>query len=513
MRTASQLNKHGSYEPIFLISAQRESSLDQEVAECRKRGIACVYEEQLLARPWSALMTETTQSDVGGSPRSRVPRVRGVAGRMAARAEESLGLVLAVVLRLAGIRASASLWRTAIGRWHRRRVLRRLRRAERYGYLEYLLRAELDIRKVLTRLQPEVVCLSEDIPGMYSGPFIRAARRKGIPSIVIPFTIPNVLETAESCINIAVPWHAAPAYRAAAFAYPRWSMLHKGRTLLRSKPGLVHASEIAGLAPPNPWIVNSGSSDRIAVESERMLEVYRAAGFPEAQLALTGSCGDDMLFAAAFDKTSRREVVYRQLGLPAGKRLLLSALVPDQLVSGVPECEFDRYSELLEFWVKALAAWNREFNVVLKINPRYRREEFTYLEKFGVAVAPHDTIELVPLADIYVASISSTLRWAAACGIPSINYDVYQYRYGDFVGAPGIVHVETKEAFVHEVNRLAQDQAYWSELLRAQAADAPRWALMDGKSTHRLVELLDSLCGAASMRSRNRLPGHQREWP
>src|SRR5262249_17822831 len=148
-------------------------------------------------------------------------------------------------------------------------------------------------------------------------------------------------------------------------------------------------------------------------------------------------------------------------------------------------------SDLLDFWVKTLAAWNREFNVVLKINPRYRREEFTYLEKFGVSIAPNDTIELVPLADIYVASILSTLRWAAACGIPSINYDVYHYRYGDFAEAPGIVHVERKNAFVGEVARMVQDETYWSELQRKQIADAPHWALMDGNSTDRLVQLFN----------------------
>ena len=346
---------------------------------------------------------------------------------------------------------------------------------------------------MLTRLEADVVCLSEDIPGFQSGPFIRAARRKGIPSVVIPFTIPNALEMAEARFGKPVPWYLWASYRIAALAYPHWSMVHKGRQLLRAAPGLIHASELRGIAPPNPWVSNSGHADRIAVESDRMLRVYRDAGFPERQLVLTGSCADHFICAALSEKETRRAALYRELKLRGDRRLLFSALVPDQLGGGVPECEFSQYGELVEFWVRTLAALSDKINVVIKINPRYRREEFLYLEKFGVTVAPHDTIDLVPLADIYVTSISSTLRWAAVCGIPSINYDVYHFRYGDFIDAPGIVHVEKKSEFANEVTRLVEDDAHWSDLRRRQAADAPRWAALDGKSTERLVALFDEL--------------------
>ena len=40
---------------------------------------------------------------------------------------------------------------------------------------------------------------------------------------------------------------------------------------------------------------------------------------------------------------------------------------------------------------------------------------------------------LVAISDMYVASVSSTIRWAILAGIPVINYDVYQYGYEDFI--------------------------------------------------------------------------------
>jgi hypothetical protein len=341
------------------------------------------------------------------------------------------------------------------------------------------------------------VCLSEDIPGTFSAPFIRAARHKGIPSVIIPFTIPNRLELAEACFARKTSCFVRLDELIAAFAYPRWTLRHKGKLLLRTNPGLIHAIERRRLAPPDPWMTNSGSADRIAVESERMLEVYRKADFPQRQLVLTGSCADDFLHAALQKKEARLAALYRDLELPADRPLLLSSLVPDQLESGIPRCEFVDYGGLIEFWVRTLAAWTHRVNVVLKINPRYRREQFLYLEKWGVKVAPHDTIDLVPLAEVYVTSISSTLRWAAACGIPSINYDVYHYRYGDFADVPGIVHVEDKADFQAAVARLVEDETTRSDLRRLQRPQVRRWGCLDGKSTQRLANLFDKLRGCS----------------
>ena len=276
-------------------------------------------------------------------------------------------------------------------------------------------------------------------------------------------------------------------------AFPRWSMIYRGRHLLRVPPEWIVASEYAGIAPPNPWVPNSGYADRISIESDRMMEVYRALDFPSEQLTSTGSCADDLLFTARQERMTRRDTLCRDLGLPADRPLLLSALVPDQLATGVSDCEFARYEDLVEFWVKTIASVRPRFNVVLKINPRDRREDFLHLQKWGVAVAPHDTIELVPLADVFVASVSSTIRWAAACGIPSINYDVYHFNYGDYAGAPGIVHIDKKEDFASTIARLGVDDDYLARLRALQEADAGRWGRLDGRATERLVRLFDEL--------------------
>jgi hypothetical protein len=355
--------------------------------------------------------------------------------------------------------------------------------------------AEARYTAALNALQPDVLCLSEDFPGSFTPPLVKVARELRIPTVVIPFTIPNAREVLEDCFSKSLRDLWLGDYIAdylALHMYPRWTMMYKGRVLWRARGRHIISSERAGIAPPCPWVLNSGFVDRIAVESEQMLSIYRNADFPSRQLVLTGSASDDMLYEAMAARESSRSSLYEELGLQKDLPLLLTSLVPNQF-DAMPFCEFDRYDVMLEFWVNALAKWRHRYNVVLKVNPRTPWQDFLYLERLGAKVAPHDTIKLMPFAEIYVASISSTLRWATACGIPCINYDVYHYRYGDYLAASGILHVEKKEDFTAAVDRLAGDNEYRETMRRRQVAQAASWGRLDGRSTERLAALFDEL--------------------
>ena len=495
-RTAAQLKAKTKYEPVFLVAAGTSNLVAEDIDRCKRDGIACFTEEDfVVAAPpppqeqgwrlsvdafrrrcfdfakyrtlWLAMRCWKLVTIV--VPRETILSVsRIMAKRLASRAVKRAGQLPYLIERISGISSE----------------INRLRGVEaRY-------------RDTLQHLKPDILCLSEDMPGPITGPLIKVARQLKIPTVIIPFTIPNVREAIEA--RYADTWQDTwltdyLTDHLALNMYPRWSLTYKDRELLRVRGRLAIVYERVGIAPPNPWVSNSGFADRIAVESEQMLAIYRNLGFPEHQLALTGNATDDLLSEALRESASRKYALYTQLGLRADLPMMLSSLVPDQIAGGVPFCEFERYDVLLWSWVEALAKWQHRYNIVLRVNPRSRWQDFLYLERLGAKVAPDDTISLMPFAEIYVASISSTLRWAAACGIPSINYDVYRYRYGDYLGAPGIVHVEKKEEFAAAIDRLAGDDVYRRELRQRQLAQAKSWGCLDGRSTERVVALFEEL--------------------
>ena len=114
-----------------------------------------------------------------------------------------------------------------------------------------------------------------------------------------------------------------------------------------------------------------------------------------------------------------------------------------------------------------------------------------HIETANVRIAARRTSELVPLCDLYVASVSSTIRWAIACGKPVINYDVYRYRYTDFLNLDGVLVIEEQSEFREIVRRLDNEPDELAQLRERQEAVAPRWGFLDGRCSDRILQLLE----------------------
>ena len=345
------------------------------------------------------------------------------------------------------------------------------------------------IRAVLARFDLALVVLGGDMVGYDTSIWIQECHRRGIKVALVPSTMSDGLEQAE--VYYHDPTHQLSGLnRVAARLYPKWVREHRGKRLLRVPGGRVIAMELLGLAPPLPWIFNSGRADAIAIESQAMLKYYARCGITGEQLVVTGSLSDDVLAATKRDAAALREGVYRDLGLPPGRPMLLSPLPPDFLYvsGGRPECEFKTYPELVEYWISSLLAVTTH-NIVISLHPSVRYQEMKHIESDRVKIGRQSTNSLVPLSDLYVASVSSTIRWAIACGIPVINYDVYRYRYKDYVDVSGVANTEDKQQFR---TWLAQPSLF--EVLRAkQQANAPLWGTLDGKSGERMLAFFDRL--------------------
>jgi CDP-glycerol glycerophosphotransferase (TagB/SpsB family) len=305
----------------------------------------------------------------------------------------------------------------------------------------------------------------------------------------------NGLEQAEAYYHDSRYRVAGLVNALAAKMYPKWVFEHRGRKLLRVPGERVFVMECLNLAPPLPWVFNSGFADAIVVESKKMEEYYQACGLPDDQLKLIGSLADDEMFSILVDRNANKINLCKELEISADKPIILFALPPDFLymVGGRPECDFSEYRELVRFWVQSIAAQAGGYNVIACLHPSVRYEDFKYIEDWGVRIARKGTADLIPLCDIYVASVSSTIRWAIACGIPVINYDVYRYRYTDYVDVKGVITIEEKTDFIECLHKLANDSDYYAEIAQLQEHASSKWGNLDGKAGERLLQLFTSM--------------------
>ena len=118
------------------------------------------------------------------------------------------------------------------------------------------------------------------------------------------------------------------------------------------------------------------------------------------------------------------------------------------------------------------------------------------MSRFEAFAAPNvrftwqPTAELIPLCDLYVASISATIRWAISCGIPVVNYDTYRYRYGDYDKAAGVIQTETLADFRAHLTRFVNDPSYAADLVERQRSAMQCWGTASDKMPERFAGLV-----------------------
>lgn len=325
--------------------------------------------------------------------------------------------------------------------------------------------------------------------------YIAAGHEAGVPSVVVPAFMAATREWAEAMADNLDYQARRWSNRVAAMLYPRWVHEHGGTRLIALPSEQLLAREWLGLAPPRPWTLHSGFADAIALESPAVRDYCLREGLPEGQLAVTGSVDHDLMFEALSERSRRRADLCERLGLPPERRMLLTALPPDQLYGrGRKDCDFRTYVDLVEFWMDSVARPSG-FNVIVSLHPSVRREDWMHIERGGAKIADDKISMLMPLCDLFVASISATIQWAIACGRPVVNYDVYRYRYPDYVGLEGVITTEEQGEFVATIDRLASDASFFEELAAHQSRSAPAWGALDGRAGDRLMALFDRVTG------------------
>jgi hypothetical protein len=386
-------------------------------------------------------------------------------------------------------------------------VVHRRRQSIVSGFLwEYvsLLHSLATARAVFEDVKPDLLILSIDLSGYDTGAYVKVARKNGRRILLLSSIMSIGLDQAEVYYNDR-NYHVCGMFRRLlARLFPKWVIRHRSRDIFRVPPGRILAMEVLRLSPPKPWLFNSSRADVINMESDAMLDYYCGAGMPMAQMVVTGSTADDVMVGVQAEIKARREALCRSLALAADRPILLTALPPDFLdqPGGRPECDFGDYESLADFWLKACASI-AGCNVVVALHPSVHWSEAAKFERYGARVCALSTVELVPLCDIFVASISSTIRWAIACAKPVVNYDVYRYRYTDFIGVDGVVTLEDREKFITALRRLISDPVFAADIRAKQQAVAPHWGRLDGRSGERMVALAKQLlpgnqCSAAA---------------
>lgn len=367
---------------------------------------------------------------------------------------------------------------------------------KRFNFFSFFYRVAAKLKRIpkekslLIERSIKLMIFAEDNEDYFTPQLIRLGQQMKIKSVVFPYTFANQFEFLEEAYLKDRRVNRNIFNFIAGRIFPKWTYFYKGKNLLKSYPSFIFSSELFRTSPPNPWVMSSGFADVIAVESLFMKNYYREAGIPVEKMVETGSPSLDSLFETHQNKSDYKKKLAKEFGLDLSKPWILCALPPYQKSE---HFAFQNYDHFL----KSLTQFFFQFDgveLIFKFHPRFEVEEIQKMcERYGVKFISEDTLNMIAVCDFYVASVSSTMRWALALGIPTINFDVYNFNYGDFDSAENYHVVNRMEDFKNLFSKLYKKLIVEKDTVRIPPQ--VQFAQLDGQSRTRVLRLLTEMVG------------------
>lgn len=368
------------------------------------------------------------------------------------------------------------------------------------GYFVEKLSDQADARDFFNQESPDALILAHDHAGHFTTALAHHFVRKRRAVVIVPCAFPNpqtlAAQMSENRSANIDTWRA----RVVASLFPKWTMRHRGRRLLRLQWWKIVILEFLGLAPRAPWVHQSCKSDAICAPDQVINEVYQSMGFSRSKLVTTGAVLHDtfsQLRAAADapaddnDRPTANTSTHRTDRRP---RVLVVA-PPDGTMTAFGEQHFLSYQEVLECLRDGLASVSEQFDVTLIPHPTEPIDEFQSVFPDDTKVASEKLEQLLPISDLFISYLGSpTLVWGPWARVPTLAWDPFslctidQNAAGHY-GVIGAVHVAAHDALPRQLAELAQPGALaaW----RAEIADDDLPPL-DGGAVNRMLRVVRS---------------------
>ena len=359
-------------------------------------------------------------------------------------------------------------------------------------YINIYQNTDRQITAILTALNPSILLFTEDSVERDSNIWIKKSHRRGILSLIVSSSTATITEAAETYFNHPdylfpsnspkyIQWILSLTYR-------KWCFNYRGKKFIRLPLNQLIAMDLLDFSPRLPWTINSGDVDMVLVESEFSRDLQIKDGIKSGKLQVMGSLKFDLINNYTQNLEQARQEIYSKYNLNPDRKLILCAVppyLPERLLH-----DFENYDDMITKWVSALESSN--LNVLYSIHPSGFPVTADKIRALGQNVIDEALEILLPHCDVYLASVSSTIKWARACNKLVLDFDCFRFNYKTYDVDQAIIPVKT-------FNELGQ----WIDCLGSQSLQSitnnlnilPHhyWGRIDGLSFHRFYHYIESI--------------------
>lgn len=160
----------------------------------------------------------------------------------------------------------------------------------------------------------------------------------------------------------------------------------------------------------NPWSLGYGTADIVCLESKLSLQRLEKEIGPNSKYRVIGDITYDLLYKSNLNK----DIMKKKYQQKNKKIIILSvaAFYETGLFS------LKESKDKIEFLLTNIL--ELEATILISLHPLILKSTYQYLEeKYQCTILNEPLFEILPIADLFVNSVSSTINWAILCGINS----------------------------------------------------------------------------------------------
>ncbi len=346
-------------------------------------------------------------------------------------------------------------------------------------------------KRVLDELAPAGLLIADDRSLWLAPAFIRAASERRCLTMVIPFALSNPESDAHLRHLRSLPVsldavRSVSLRRLVAGLFPRQvrSTGHGRMLFFPAQTTLVLAA--MRMLPPMPWCLGGGRADLVAVFGPRDARKAAELGVSSEKIIVSGQPSTDHLRNAASSSKELRDQIDAGYNLDSS-RLLVVCAVPhfgEHTMTG-----WDTHWKDIEWLIGTLSQCKA--NVLLSLHPKSKAAQYQdRIEPGSLQLSRDSLTRMLPAADIFVATYSSTVRWSILLGIPTVVMDHYKLNYSFYDDVEGLAITKSREELESLLGRLIEDSRF-REVCRLQLLQgAPQWGSLRSSANDLIIDAL-----------------------
>ena len=354
---------------------------------------------------------------------------------------------------------------------------------------ELLHKRLIAIKKILLETNPVSVVVTGDRHQAdgWEPALLKACRELNIPIVIPPVSFTANIEGLPVTRRSRKIFHADNFPKVKA-KYPKQYIYDdvSKSNIFFYPPFLIDALAKSDMLPENPWVMGGGHSTFILADGEETKERYVKLGCTPGKIIITGHPVHDNLYSLYENRHSLRNSLNQEYGFDPDKKLIIIAL-PQLAEHGIKnwKTHWDEIRFLCDIFSRQQA------NCLISLHPKMKYDQYKFIEaEYNIPISKRSLSEILPAADIFAATFSSTVQWAVLCGIPSIVFDFYGLNYTMYDYLTGTKIINKKIELSGELENLIKDEKYYAHMAAEQQKFSGYISPFDGKCMERIVDVI-----------------------